>query len=201
VLLRDGSEEQEKAIALSAALSRAKAAGLELVQLSDEKQPACAILDYLALRSRYDRVMHMQDADRAAQVTAAHPDLESPQLCGDVNQDGVLDWLGLVEKPLSVCILSGADLSVLRTIPMSDHPMATVATGGFEVDDVDGDGVGDWIIGVQVSQSDAHVAPRTCKLGLISLVSGASKHVIRTLDRESFLQGAAKQCPLVRLPE
>jgi hypothetical protein len=134
-------------------------------------------------------------------VRAAHPRLDDPKVGGDLDGDGFLDWLGLTSNPPSVVIVSGADLSELRSLSVSTEPMATAATGGFDVGDVDGDGVRDWIVGAHVSQSEGRIAPRTCRLGLITLVSGADLRVIATLERESFLADPAHTCPTVRLTD
>jgi hypothetical protein len=134
-------------------------------------------------------------------IADAHPELHQIAPCGDVDVDGVLDWSGLTESPRSVVLVSGADRRILRTIPMESRPYATIATGCFELDDMDGDGVHDWLVGIHVSQSDDHDAPRTCRLGLIALVSGADFHVINSLERKSFLAGPSGQCPVVVLPQ
>jgi hypothetical protein len=133
-------------------------------------------------------------------VLEKYPTLERVQICADIDGDGVLDWLALGRNPCSVFLVSGSDLRILRTIPMSSHPFATVATGGFEVGDIDGDGVHDWVLGGQVSQSEDRETSRMCRLGILSLVSGIDLHVIGTLERSSFLDGPASQCPVVRLP-
>jgi hypothetical protein len=134
-------------------------------------------------------------------ISGAHPDLRCIQPCGDFDADGVLDMSGLADDPRSVVIVSGADLRILRRISLESRPLATVATGGFQLGDVDGDGVPDWLIGIHVTQSEDHDTPRTCRLGLIALVSGADFHVIKSLERESFLAGPSRQCPVVTLPE
>jgi hypothetical protein len=104
-------------------------------------------------------------------------------------------------KPRAVVLVSGSDLSVLRTIPMESRNLATAVTGTFALGDVDRDGVPDWLVGIHVSQSDDHDAPRACRLGLIALVSGGDFHLIKSLERESFLSGSGRQCPVVTLPE
>jgi hypothetical protein len=141
------------------------------------------------------------DPARRVEVEVLRPDLSCLEACGDLDRDGVLDWLGLAEAPPAVVVLSGADGGVLRAIPMEAWPMATVAAGGFELDDVDGDRVLDWIVGCHVSQSAARVEPRACALGLIALVSGADWHVIRSLERESFLAGPALRASRVIVPD
>jgi hypothetical protein len=134
-------------------------------------------------------------------ISQAHPQLLNIGACGDFDGDGVLDWAGLTTKPRSVVLVSGADLNVLRTIPLESRDFATAVTGTFALGDVDGDGVPDWLVGIHVSQSDDHDAPRTCRLGLIALVSGTDFHVIKSLERENFLAGPARKCPVVCLPE
>jgi hypothetical protein len=136
-----------------------------------------------------------------ARMAEEYPALRGHQVCGDLNGDGVLDWLGLASDPCLVFLMSGRDMRILRTIPLSAHRMATAATGGFELGDVDGDGVSDWCVGAQVSQSDERLTPRTCHVGVLSIVSGADLHVIATIEREAFLAGAGASCPVVRLPE
>src|SRR4029079_8709675 len=132
-------------------------------------------------------VWDMQAAHNSDRPIAAHPMLKSERQCGDANGDGVLDSMGLVDAPRAVCILSGPDRSILRTL-MADAaaPFTSAATNSFEVDDVNGDGVQDWIICLRVSESQQlNEGPRNCRLGLISLVSGADRHVIRTIERDS----------------
>jgi hypothetical protein len=134
-------------------------------------------------------------------ISQAHTDLQNVGACGAVDGDGVLDWSGLSAKPRAVVLVSGSDLSVLRTIPMESRNLATAVTGTFALGDVDRDGVPDWLVGIHVSQSDDHDAPRACRLGLIALVSGGDFHLIKSLERESFLSGSGRQCPVVTLPE
>ncbi len=136
-----------------------------------------------------------------ADLERTYPALRGLQICGDLDGDGTLDWLGMTEDRSLVYVVSGRDLRVLRMISTASQRLATIATGGFELGDVDGDGQSDWLVGVQVSQSDDHETRRTCRLGLISIVSGADLHVIRTLERETFLSGPASQCPVVHLPD
>lgn len=134
-------------------------------------------------------------------VESAQPELSQLQPCGDLDADGTLDWLGLRADPPEVGVVSGRDLSLLRTLTLSSWRYATVATGGSGMGDLDGDGTPDWLVGLHVSQSDERLEPRTCRTGLLSLVSGADLSVLATLERTSFLAGPARDCPVVAFPD
>jgi hypothetical protein len=134
-------------------------------------------------------------------IAAQFPGVADLQTCGDVDDDGALDWLGLTTHPFGIVVISGRDSTAIQSFTFDARQLATVATAGIEMGDVDGDGVSDWLVGAHASESTGHVSDRTCRLGIASLVSGADLHVIRTLERESFLAGPAATCPVVRIPD
>jgi hypothetical protein len=107
--------------------------------------------------------------------------------CGDLDADGVLDNLTLCDKPPRVKIVSGRDSALLREISLGNARFATAATGSCDLGDVDGDGIDDLLVGAQVSTSAERLSPRTCELGLLSIVSGADGSILRSLDRTTLL--------------
>jgi hypothetical protein len=107
--------------------------------------------------------------------------------CGDLDGDGAIDWLVVVDEPARVRIHSGSNYRLLREIPIPTTQFATAATGAADLGDVDADGAVDRLVVGHVSRSSDRLAPRTCEIGLLAIVSGVDGRVIRALDREALL--------------
>jgi hypothetical protein len=140
-------------------------------------------------------------ADHCREMLAqTHSDIHDLHACGDLDNDGVVDWLGLADEPRRALVISGRDGSVLREMPFGPDRFATVAAGMQELGDIDGDGVTDLLVVGHVSRSTERLSRRTCLLGLASIVSGADGHVLRTIEREAFVNGPGASCKRVVIP-
>lgn len=134
-------------------------------------------------------------------LTLAKLPVHDLHACGDLDDDGIMDWLGLADDPRRALVISGRDASVLREMRFGPDRYATVATGMQELGDVDGDGVTDFLVVGHVSRSTERLARRTCLLGLVSIVSGADGRVLRTIEREAFVHGPGATCKRVVIPD